>query len=408
MKLQKHLSLLLMLATTSLAANDLSKTTIPEEDITKKSVITIDANSLDYSEKKFGSRLRIIDVVDGIAAVEIDEEALPWLTLLMHKDFKRCGGYVLHESVDEALDTLASKDEKAMAKFAQFISYDINQADSVNQAITQVNAANIHQMISKLSAFQNRYYKGEHGVQAAQYIHDRWAEVIKGRSDARVELYKHAQWDQPSVILTFQGASKETIVIGGHQDSISGYFSGPKVRAPGADDNASGIATMTEIARVLVEKSYQPEKTLKFIAYAAEEVGLLGSKEIARKFKDNQESVIGVIQLDMVNYKGTQNFDIALMNDYTNAEQNKFIGSLIDTYLPGIKWTYDSCGYACSDHASWHMQGFPASVPFESKMRDMNGRIHTPNDLLSVSGDNANHAAKFAKLTLAYIIELDR
>jgi len=209
-------------------------------------------------------------------------------------------------------------------------------------------------------------------------------------------------------VLTIAGASKETIIVGGHQDSISGYFSGPKVRAPGADDNASGIATITEIIRVLVDRSYQPQKTIKFMAYAAEEVGLLGSKEIAKSYKERSENVVGVMQLDMVNYKGTQNFDIVLMNDYTNAEQNKFIGSLIDTYLPGIKWAYDSCGYACSDHASWHMQGFPASVPFEAKMRDMNGRIHTANDTINVSGDNADHAAKFAKLALSFIVELDR
>lgn len=388
--------------------NAVDKTTVPEVTTEKKSFITIDENAVDYSEKKFGERVNIIDVKDGIAAVEIDEEALPWLTLLMHKDFKRCGGYVLHDSLDEALDTLDSQSEKEMAQFTRFLGYEINQADLVKDAISQVTAANIYQVITKLSSFQNRYYKGEHGVQSAQYIFDTWAKIVQGRSDAKVEFYKHTQWDQPSVVVTIQGASKETIIVGGHQDSISGYFSGPKVRAPGADDNASGIATITEIIRVLVDRSYQPQKTLKFMAYAAEEVGLLGSKEIAKNYKDRGENVVGVMQLDMVNYKGTQNFDVVLMNDYTNSEQNKFIGSLIDTYLPGIKWAYDSCGYACSDHASWHMQGFPASVPFESKMRDMNGRIHTANDTITVSGDNADHAAKFAKLALSFIIELDR
>ncbi len=388
--------------------NATEKTTVPEVSSEKMSFITIDENALDYSEKKFGSRLNVIDVKDGIAAVEIDDEALPWLSLLMHKDFKRCGGYVLHKDLNEALDTLDSQSEKSMAQFSRFLGYEINQTDLVKEAIAQVSSTNIHQVISKLSSFQNRYYKGEHGVQSAQYIFDTWSKLIQGRNDAKIEYLKHTQWDQPSIVLTIQGLSKETVVVGGHQDSISGYFSGPKVRAPGADDNASGIATITEIIRVLIDRSYQPQKTIKFMAYAAEEVGLLGSKEIAKNFKDRGENVVGVMQLDMVNYKGTQNFDIVLMNDYTNAEQNKFIGSLIDTYLPGIKWAYDACGYACSDHASWHMQGFPASVPFESKMRDMNGRIHTANDTISVSGDNADHAAKFAKLALSFVIELDR
>ncbi|MCK6594274.1 MAG: M20/M25/M40 family metallo-hydrolase [Bacteriovoracaceae bacterium] len=410
MKTTKKLIYSLAIAAPLFGASLSAQTTdvVKEPAVEKKSIITIDENSLDFSEKKFGQRVRVIDVKDGIAAIEIDEEALPWLTLLMHKDFKRCGGFVLHEDIDDALNTLNAQDEKSMAQFSRFVGYEINQADSVKSAISTVKADGIYQMITKLSSFQNRYYKGEHGKASAQYIHDTWKSIIAGRTDAKVELFNHSQWDQPSVILTIEGASSETIIVGGHQDSISGYFSGPKVRAPGADDNASGIATVTEIARVLVSQSYKPQKTIKLMAYAAEEVGLLGSKEIAKTFKDRGVNVVGVMQLDMVNYKGSQAFDVVLMNDYTNAEQNKFIGSLIDTYLPGIKWAYDSCGYACSDHASWHMQGFPASVPFESKMREMNGRIHTANDLVSVSGDNADHAAKFAKLGLSFIIELDR
>lgn len=408
MKRKNVLCSLVLLISLMGSTNATEKTTVPEVSTEKKSFITIDENSLDYSEKKFGSRLNVIDVKDGIAAIEVDEEILPWLTLLMHKDFKRCGGYVLHDNLNEALDTLDSQSEKSMAQFSRFLGYEINQADLVKDSISQVTASNIYQVITKLSAFQNRYYKGELGVQSAQYIFDTWSKIVQGRSDAKVEFFKHTQWDQPSVVVTIQGASSETIIVGGHQDSISGYFSGPKVRAPGADDNASGIATITEVIRVLVDRSYQPQKTLKFMAYAAEEVGLLGSKEIAKAYKTRGDNVVGVMQLDMVNYKGTQNFDIVLMNDYTNAEQNKFIGSLIDAYLPGIKWAYDACGYACSDHASWHMQGYPASVPFESKMRDMNGRIHTANDTITVSGDNADHAAKFAKLALSFVIELDR
>ncbi len=394
-----------LVSITSLFANPAPP---PPDEFVAKKIITIDANSLDYSEKKFGERIRVLDTKDGISAIEIDEEALPWLSLLMHKDFKRCGGYVLHESADEALDTLDSMGEKFIAKHESFVGYNINQPNIVKPLLENVTASKIYESIIKLSSFPNRYYKGEYGVQSAQWIHDTWKNLVSQRSDAKVELFKHSQWDQPSVVLTFEGASKETIVVGGHQDSISGYFSSPKVRAPGADDNASGISTITEIIRVLTTASYKPQKTIKFMAYAAEEVGLLGSKEIAKTFKDRGENVIGVMQLDMVNYKGSSAFDIVLMNDYTNAEQNKFVGSLIDTYLPGLKWGYDSCGYACSDHASWHMQGFPASVPFESKMREMNGRIHTANDLVSFSGDNADHAAKFAKLALSYIVEIDQ
>ncbi len=376
--------------------------------IDKKVVITIDENSLKFTEQKFGKRVEVLDVKDGIAALRMDEDALPWLSMFMHKDFKRCGGYVLHEDEGEAFQALTSESEKSMAQFSRFVGYEVNQQSLVNQSMEQVKAENISLVINKLSNFQNRYYKGEFGKASAQYIFDTWQGLLKNRNDSKVEFFQHSEWDQPSIIATISGASSETIIIGGHQDSISGYFSSPKVRAPGADDNASGIATITEVLRVLADSSYRPQKTLKFMAYAAEEVGLLGSKAIAKKFKETGVNVVGVLQLDMVNYKGSQNFDVVLMNDYTNAEQNKFLGNLLNTYLPNLKWAYDSCGYACSDHASWHMQGFPASIPFEAKMKEMNGRIHTANDLINVSGSNADHAAKFAKLAISYMIELDR
>ena len=153
--------------------------------------------------------------------------------------------------------------------------------------------------------------------------------------------------------------------------------------------------------------SYKPTKTIKFMAYAAEEVGLLGSKEIARSFRENGENVVGVLQLDMTNFKGSSDKDIVMMTDFTNAAQNAFLGKLIDEYLQ-LSWGYDKCGYGCSDHASWHSVGYPASIPFEAKKSDMNRAIHTSRDTIGLSRGNAEHAAKFAKLALSYIVELDK
>jgi leucyl aminopeptidase len=109
----------------------------------------------------------------------------------------------------------------------------------------------------------------------------------------------------------------------------------------------------------------------------------------------------------MTNHNGS-NDDITLISDYTNEAQNKFIGNLIDTYLTDLNWGSDRCGYACSDHASWTAVGYPSSIPFEARKRDMNHQIHTRNDTLETMGGTAEHALKFAKLGLAYLIELDK
>ncbi|MBA5760487.1 M20/M25/M40 family metallo-hydrolase, partial [Escherichia coli] len=66
----------------------------------------------------------------------------------------------------------------------------------------------------------------------------------------------------------------------------------------------SGIASLTEALRVLLANNYRPKRTIKFVGYAAEEAGLLGSKAIAKQFRTQNANVVGVLQLDMTNYKG--------------------------------------------------------------------------------------------------------
>ena len=342
-----------------------------------------------------------------IAVVEIDSDNIEKLSHHMHEEFHRCGGYIVHDDLTEAMEYSRDEESKYWGNKGSFADYTIDQQTTVNGMLNFVTESNISGVIKHLSSFQNRYYNAVYGLESSTWIKDHWAKIVENRSDATVELYEHSKWMQPSVILTFQGETDETIVIGGHADSISGYFGGGANRAPGADDNASGIATITEIIRVLVQTSYRPKKTIKFMAYAAEEVGLLGSREIARSYRENNEPVIGVMQLDMTNYKGSSDKEIVLISDNTNSEQNAFMGRLIDEYLK-VSWQYDQCGYGCSDHASWNGTGFPASFPFEARKNDMNRSIHTSSDTIERSRNSASHATNFARLGLAYLVELDR
>lgn len=369
--------------------------------------LTMGKDALAFQGQKFGERLQLINENEDIVVVKIDEDALAYISYFMHQEFNRCGGFVFHESLNEAEAVMNADSKRDMAAKSFFSLYEINNEKAVHTALSQVNAINIQNTIQHLSDYNNRYYQSDTGVEAVEWIRDEWKRLSAHRNDVKVELYNHSSWAQPSVIMTVKGQSNDIIVVGGHVDSIAGFWGGARARAPGADDNASGIATMTEVIRVLMNTNHMPQKTLKFIGYAAEEVGLRGSKEIAKAHRDANLNVIGALQLDMTNFKGTESLDIVMMTDYTNEEQNAFIGSLIDTYLTDVTWGYDRCGYACSDHASWHNEGYPASMPFESKMRESNKNIHTSRDTLEKSRGNATHASKFARMALAFVLELD-
>ena len=154
----------------------------------------------------------------------------------------------------------------------------------------------------------------------------------------------------------------------------------------------------------MLASGFRPARTVMFMAYAAEEVGLRGSLSIVKDFQQRHINVVGALQLDMTNYQGS-NRDIWLIDDHTSHAQNAFLVKLIESYV-GATWGVDRCGYACSDHASWHRAGIPASMPFESRFRESNREIHTTKDTLEISGNNAQHAAKFARLGATYALEL--
>ncbi len=88
-------------------------------------------------------------------------------------------------------------------------------------------------------------------------------------------------------IKTGSGAVNEIVVVGGHLDSVPG--------SPGANDNASGVAAVLEAARLLAD--LPTARTIHFIAFGAEELGLLGSQHYVQR---RTGMVVGMINMDMV------------------------------------------------------------------------------------------------------------
>jgi leucyl aminopeptidase len=343
-------------------------------------------------------------VTERIHVVEVDDSLLPKLSDAIHDKRRHCGGFIVHGSQAEA--------RAALVPVAPLValtapSYQINDQVVVNRLLPQLQDSNILGTIQTLSSYQNRFYTTSYGQAASDWVAANWKQLAGGRSDVTVEQVAHSGYPQKSVVLTIKGkdSAGEVLVLGAHLDSTIGSSTGETSRAPGADDDASGVASLTEVIRVLMANNYQPRRTIKFMAYAAEEVGLRGSNDIATRHKQQKANVVGVLQLDMTNYQGNAE-DIYIYTDYTNAAQNAFLGNLITTYLPALKVGYDQCGYGCSDHASWNKQGYAASLPFESSFSNYNPYIHTSKDTLANMGNQAQHALKFTKLALAYAVEL--
>lgn len=369
---------------------------------------TMDAKQANDLHKMYPNSVQILQTHQNVSAVYLPES----MTVALENELHLHGpAYVRHFSSSEAQDYLYKNTETRQ----QVASFTITEQAIVNQLLSKTNPTKIEETILELENFGTRFHTSNQAIPAMEFILNKWQSIINksGRSDIHLSLYQHTNTPMPSVILTIDGNddSNELVIIGGHADSITpNSYSNPNSPAPGADDNASGIATITEVLRVLVESNFQPKKTIQIMAYSAEEVGLVGSKEIAADYKEQGKNVLGYVQFDMTNYQGSAN-DLYLTTDsYIDNNLNLFLVELLENYNSStsshpISFGYTKCNYACSDHESWARNGYAAAFPIESKFNDYNKNIHSVNDRYSVTG-NSFQAEKFAKLGLQFLVEV--
>ncbi len=328
------------------------------------------------------------------------EDDLGRIATLMHDRFHKCGGFFAHSTREEA-----EADLSAPAVSPAALAYTVDQGAVVRPLAAAAREDSLRATIDGLTSYHNRYYQSDSGTQAAQWLAGRWRDLAMGLPGATVRTHTHGGWKQPSVVLTIPGAElpDEIVVLGGHLDSIGGMWGGGTAKAPGADDNASGIAVLTEAVRILGEAGFRPKRTIQFMGYAAEEVGLRGSADIAKQYRAAGTNVVGVVQFDMTNFPGS-GAGIYVLTDNVDPALSAHLRRLVDAYS-GVPSATTACGYGCSDHASWTRSGYPASAAFESAFDTMNRNIHTDRDTIQNSGGSAQHSVPFARLAVAFAVE---
>lgn len=321
-----------------------------------------------------------------------------------------CGGFM-------DITGLSAPSNKSVSLFDLFEKPAPTQEIVVEELLQKISKENILATVEHLSSYPNRRYDSKYGLQAAEWIREQFQTIGQGRSDVTVDTFKHKKsflrrnWIQPSIIARIQGTKypDEIIILGGHEDSIhkrDNIFGTKTHPSPGADDNASGIATVIEVFRVLVESGYRPERTIEFMTYAAEEIGLKGSLQIAEHYSNTKKSVYAAIQFDMTlvpNAKG----EMVFIGQNVNEKLTTFTKKLVDHYVK-VPWSTGTCTrktFCGSDHMSWHRYGFPVTFPTEADPAGKrNKNIHTEKDTLT-SGFDLDFGLHFVRLGLAFAVE---
>ncbi len=221
--------------------------------------------------------------------------------------------------------------------------------------------------------------------------------------NAHVTQQVYEAWDKSyrNVSVLFGDPAAPRLVLGAHYDTDA------RTRTPGADDNASGVAVLIELARRLHESPPTGAIAVELVAYTLEEdPGFasrnMGSMRHAAMLKDTGVQVIGMVSLEMLGFftdePGSQKFPLPAM-----AERYPDTGNFIavvgrpedQTMIAGVEAIMKRAaedpavyslaapavvrGIALSDHSSYWRHGYTAVMISDTSFY-RNPHYHTPND----------------------------
>lgn len=198
-----------------------------------------------------------------------------------------------------------------------------------------------------------------------------------------------------------KGVSKpnQQIIICAHFDSRP--YSGP---APGADDNGSGTSAVLEAARIL--SKYKTDYTIIYALWDNEEIGLLGSYYYAQQASSKKDSIVAVINMDMIGWDSNNDY-LAEIHTKNINNSNQIVNNLVKInadYGVGLQLAVINPGTTASDHASFWNFNYSAVLLIEGYYsNDFNPNYHSSLD--NVSYINKPFFEKCAKVsigTLAY------
>ena len=197
-----------------------------------------------------------------------------------------------------------------------------------------------------------------------------------------------------------------SLVIGAHMDHLGEGTSSslaPGVHAVhnGADDNASGVAVVLEMARVMgaMPQSQRPY-TLHFVAFGAEEMGLLGSKHYVEKLpKAQREPMVAMLNFDMVGRLGDEQ-GLVIAGTGTSSQWP----DLLERTRGDLEVRVSEDGYGASDQTSFYEAGLPVLHFFTGTHSD----YHKPSDDLDkINFSGATQIAEMA-LRVVHIVSTEQ
>jgi len=211
----------------------------------------------------------------------------------------------------------------------------------------------------------------------------------------------------PNVVGMIPGTNlkKEYIVIGAHFDHLGygGAHSGSLEMSSraihnGADDNASGVAGMLELASKLSVERKSLQRSIIFVAFNAEEQGIFGSKYFVQNSPVNPSNIITMINLDMIGR--LKNLSLNISGTGTSPIFNKILDKTSAKHYLNISKNPE--GFGPSDHSSFYSNDIPVLFFFTGGHSD----YHKPSD--DWEKINSKGQMKIINMIYDIVLEIDK
>jgi hypothetical protein len=260
-------------------------------------------------------------------------------------------------------------------------------------------------------ALGGRGFGSEGLLQASEYIAQKFFKAgLAHAGDADTTYFQ--SWNDPehhvemrNVIGAIPGNNPEmlnqSVIVGAHYDHLGHGW--PDVMTgnegmvhPGADDNASGISVLLELARVLGE-SFMPDRTIVFAAFSGEEAGKKGSMFYVQNEKRYPvDKSIAMLNLDTVG-RLRANRIMVLGTESAREWAHIFRGA---GFVTGVETSMITEALDSSDHTSFHTAGIPAVQLFTGPHQD----YHRPSDTFErIEAEGLVKVAEVAKEVIEYL-----
>jgi hypothetical protein len=279
-------------------------------------------------------------------------------------------------------------------RLAKSLSYEA----IIQQMVDRVATDSINNAVQALQNFTTRQANTAGAAQAALWLDGRFREY--GIANVYLDDWSPTYVENVVAEIPGVGLPEEIVIVGAHFDSYTGQAN----NAPGADDNASGTSGILEIARSLAP--YEFTRTIRFVAFSAEEYGLYGSEAYASACAAVGENIVAMLNLDMIGYRSPNDpRDLDIISNGASLWMQDLAYETAALYVPGFPIVNGYISGGTSDHQSFWGSGFDAIFFFEDS-DFYSPYIHTVNDVVGTSYLDSNLATKIVKCSVALVATL--